>query len=78
LSDSSIYDNEVISYHIDVITEAYLPSFLALVEKEMASVRQLIQRQKNDVIQSTHKIVLEVNKLEKKPTNYRKQLGYDF
>jgi hypothetical protein len=74
----SYYDNEVISYHIDVITEAYLPTFLELVEKEMIIVKQTLQRQKNDVMQSIHKITSEIGHSDKKATNYRKQLGYPF
>jgi len=74
----SFYDKEVISYHIDVITETYLPTYLELVETEIKMIKQVIKSKKQDVMQSTYKIVAEIGSLEKKPTNYRKQLGYTF
>jgi hypothetical protein len=70
----SFYSNEVIYYHIDVITEKYLPFYLKMIDREMLSIKQILQRQKQDVIFSVNKTVLECKSLEKKLTNYRKHL----
>ena len=74
----SFYDNEVISYHIDVVTESYLPTFLELIEKEMTKIKQVMKQRKPEVMKSIHKIVAEVGNPDKKITNYRKQLSYPF
>ena len=74
----SFYDKEVISYHIDVISEKYLPSFLKLIDEEMVAVKEILQQQKQTVMRSIDKIVSDFGNPKKKPANYRKQLGYDF
>jgi hypothetical protein len=74
----SFYDKEVISYHVDVISEKYLPAYLKLIDQEMLKIKRVLQQQKQGVMRSIDKIVAEFASLEKKPTNYRKQLEYNF
>ena len=74
----SIDDNEVISYHIDIITEKFLPDYIKLVEAEMSTIKSVLQQQKQSVLRSIDKIVTEISSLETKPTNYRKHLEYKF
>ena len=58
----SFYDKEVISYHIDIITEAFLPTYLKLIEKEMLMIKKVIRRKKQDVMQSVNRIIAENNR----------------
>jgi hypothetical protein len=74
----SFYDNEVISYHLDVISESYLPSYLDLIDREMQVVKQVIQQHKPAVINSITRIVAECMGLKEKPATYRKHLEYQF
>jgi hypothetical protein len=74
----SFYNNEVISYHIDVITEKYLPSYLKMIESEMTIIKNVLQEQKQVVIRSVDKIITECKSLEKTAKNYRGNLEYIF
>ena len=74
----SFYDGEVISYHIDIITEKYLPAFLELIEKEVSSIKEKFIEQKHDVINTVNRLLVECKSLEKTPKSYRKYLEYPF
>lgn len=71
-------DNEVISYHLDIITEKFLPDYVQLIDEEMSKIKGALQQQKPSVMRSIDKIVAEISSLETKPTNYRKHLEYKF
>ncbi len=68
----SFYDKEVINYHVDVISEKYLPSYLKLIDQEMITIKQVLQQQKHDVMRSIDKIAAEFGNIDKKPNNCRK------
>jgi hypothetical protein len=72
----SFNENEVISYHIDIITEKYLPSYIKLIESEMAFIEEVLQQKKTGVLRSVDKIIGECQSLEKRPNTLRKQLEY--
>ena len=74
----SFYDNEVISYHIDVVTERYLPSYLKLIDREMQAIKQIMEQEKSNVIHSVSRITAECIGLKDKPRTYRKHLEYEF
>jgi len=74
----SYYENEVISYHIDVISEKYLPTYLKIIEKEISAIKQILLQQKQDVKHSIDRLIVECMSLEKKPRTYRKYLEYPF
>jgi hypothetical protein len=74
----SFYNNEVISYHMDIISENYLLDFLKIIEIEMTKIQNVLQKQKKVVVQSIDQIVAECLSLEKKPDTYRKFLEYPF
>lgn len=73
----SFYDNDVISYHMDVISEKYLPSYLNVVDREMLRVKRMLQRQKQEVLLSIDKIAQDCKALKKKPKSCRKYLEFD-
>jgi hypothetical protein len=73
----SFYDNEVISYHIDVISEKYLPSYLRIIDREMLVIKRILQQEKPAVVHSIGKILAECIGLEEKPKTYRKHLEYE-
>ena len=68
--------NEVETYQVDVITEAYLPDYLRIIESEIEKVRRVFQLRKAKVVQSIEKIVEETKKLKKKPESYREYLEF--
>lgn len=74
----SFYDNEVISYHMDIVSEKYLSSYLKTIDLEMGTIKQILQRQKPAVMKTIDKIIAECMGLEKKPKTYRKHLEYEF
>lgn len=74
----SFYENEVISYHMDVVSEKYLPSYLGIIDREMLVIKQILQQEKPNVMHSIGKIVAECMGLEEKPKTYRKHLEYEF
>jgi len=74
----SFYDDEVISYHIDIITEKYLPTYLKLIEKEISEIKQILIQQKQNVKHTVGRLIVECQSLEKKPKSYRKYLEYPF
>lgn len=74
----SYYDNEVISYHLDVITEQYLPTYLKLVESEMQKTNQVLSKESKNIKRSLDKIVAECLSLDKKPKTYRQHLEFQF
>ena len=74
----SFYYNEVISYHMDIISENYLLDFLKIIEIEMTEIQNVLQKQKKVVMQSIDQIVAECLSLGKKPNTYRKYLEYPF
>ena len=73
----SFYENDIISYHIDVICEEYLPSYLEIIDLEMERVKRVLQQQKDKVQLSIDKIVERCKALEKEPESYRKYLEFD-
>lgn len=72
----SFYDGAVISYHLDIITEQFLPNYLELIEKEMADVKHKLVQHKQKVLQTVNRILVECRSLESKPKTYRKHLEY--
>lgn len=74
----SFHDNEVISYHMDVISSEYLPSYLKIIDREMQTIEERLQQDKEKVLLSIDKIVKECKSLKKKPKTYREYLEYDF
>jgi hypothetical protein len=72
----SFYNNEVISYHMDVISEEYLSSYLRIIDREMLVIEQILQQEKPTVVRSIGKIIAECMGLEEKPKTYRKHLEY--
>jgi len=74
----SFHDDEVISYHMDVISEKYLSSYLKIIDREMLAIKKMLEQQKDKVRLSIDKIVKECKSLKKKPETYRKHLEYDF
>ncbi len=74
----SFYENEVISYHIDVISEKYLPTYLRTIENEISAIKQILHQRKQDVKLSVDRLMMECKSLEKKPKTYRKYLEYPF
>jgi hypothetical protein len=74
----SFYHNEVISYHVDVIQEKYLSSYLKIIEREMSIVNEILEQQKDKVLLSTDRIVSDCKSLKNKPDTYREHLEYDF
>ncbi|MGA7677310.1 MAG: hypothetical protein WCA51_02920 [Dehalococcoidia bacterium] len=73
----SFYHNEVINYHVDVISEEYLQSYLNIIDREMLTIKKLLQKQKKDVLLSIYKIIEECKGLKKTPKTYRKYLEFD-
>jgi len=74
----SFYENEVISYHIDIITEKYLPTYIKNIENEITEIRKILRQKKQDVKLSVGRLMLECRSLETKPKTYRKYLEYPF
>lgn len=74
----SFYDKEVISYHIDVITEKYLPDYLRLIDQEMSNVKLTLQQQKSDVMRSIEKMIAKFDNIDKSTIGLRKHLEYKF
>jgi hypothetical protein len=74
----SFYENEVISYHVDIITEKYLPTYIQMIEKEISEIKNIISSKKRDVKNSVNKLIVECKSLETKPKSYRKYLEYTF
>jgi hypothetical protein len=74
----SFYEKEVISYHIDVITEKYLPSFIKIVETEMNDFKNKIQNDRSFVLRTVGRLVAECTSLGRKTVSYRKHLEYLF
>jgi hypothetical protein len=67
----SRYHNEVISYHIDVISYDYLPDFLKIMDSEMDIIRRALQKQKQKVMLSMKRIVEECNIHKDQPRTFR-------
>jgi len=74
----SFYENDIISYHMDVICEDYLQSYLKMIDSEMLRIKNVLQRQKQKVQLSIDKIVERCKALEKKPKSYREYLEFDY
>ena len=74
----SFYNGEVISYHEDIITEKYLPTYLNLIEKEISKIKEIFIQHKQDVIPTVNRLLVECRSLETKPKTYRKYLEYPF
>jgi len=72
----SFYDNEVISYHIDIISEKYLQLYLKIIDREMAAIKKSLQLHKDIVVSSVDKMVEECLSLKDKPDTYRTYLEY--
>jgi hypothetical protein len=68
--------NEVETYHIDVISEEYLTTYLKMVESEIETIKKIFQRKKNRVRASIDKIVEEAGKKRKKLKSYREYLEF--
>jgi hypothetical protein len=74
----SFYYKEVISYHVDVVSESYLPVYLKLIDEEMLKIKEVLKQQKRSVLGSVDRIITEFGTHDREPVNYRKLLGYDF
>jgi hypothetical protein len=74
----SFYDKEVISYHIDVITEKYLPSFIKIVEAEMSDFQTKMQNNQSFMVGTVDRLVAECTSLGRKTVSFRKNLEYLF
>ena len=74
----SFYDNEVISYTMDIISEKYLPSYLKLIDEEVDTIKHIMEQEKSTVTDSISRIVAECIGLKDKPRTYRKHLEYEF
>lgn len=74
----SFRDKEVISYHMDVISENYLRSYLKIIDREMLTIQEIFKRQKDTVLLSINKLVEECKSLKEKPDTYRKRLEHNF
>jgi len=74
----SYYDKEVISYHIDIITEKYLENYVKMIEKEVTSIKEAIKQEKRIVRRSIDKIIGECQGLDKQPDELRKHMEYKF
>jgi hypothetical protein len=74
----SSYEHDIISYHIDVICEEYLPSYLKIIDLEMEIIKRVLQQHKQKVQLSIDKIVERCKALEKKPKSYREYLEFDY
>lgn len=74
----SSHDNEVISYHMDVISEEYLPSYLRMINGEMEAIRKTLQRRRQKVLLSINRIVRECKGLKTKPESWRRYLEFEF
>ena len=72
------YKNEVISYHVDIITGKYLQSFLKIIDRKMQVIKNKFQQQKEEVMTSIDRLLIEYKSLENKPKTYRKHLEYIF
>ena len=68
--------NEVETYQIDVIDEAYLPRYLRIIDSEIQMVKKVFQRQRDNVFLSIEKIVEEAKSSKKKQKSYREYLEF--
>lgn len=64
------------TYHIDVIQEQYLPTYLKMIGVEVTKIRNSLRRQKQKVIASINEIVKEASKSKTKPKSYREFLEF--
>ena len=74
----SFYENDVISYHFDVISESYLGRYLALIELEMDGFKKVLQSKKKTVVNSVKQIVQECRTLGKESRSYRTYLQHEY
>ena len=74
----SFYDNEIISYHMDIISEKYLQPYLKMIDHEMAAIKKTLEQHKDIVLFSVDKMVEDCQSLKEKPDTYRKHLEYQF
>jgi len=74
----SFYENEVISYHIDVITEKYLPTYIKNIENEISEIKKVLRQKRQYLKLSVDRLMQECRSLETKPKTYRKYLEYPF
>jgi hypothetical protein len=74
----SSYDNEITSYHVDVIHEKYLSSYLKIIDREILVIKEILEQQKDKVLLSIDRIVSDCKSLKNKPDTYRKHLEYNF
>ncbi|MHB8085457.1 MAG: hypothetical protein ACYDHZ_06505 [Dehalococcoidia bacterium] len=70
----SFLAHDVISYHIDVISESYLEQYLNIIDLEMNTIKKVLQNREKNVLASINKIFKECRGLKKKPSTYRKYL----
>jgi hypothetical protein len=70
----SHYYEEVISYHIDVISEDYLPYFLNIIDLEMNTIKKKLQQQKEKVLLSIKKGIEECANDKNQLKTFRKIL----
>lgn len=58
----AIINGEEVDYQIDIVTEAYLPKYVDMVEDEILKMARRMQRRKSQIMQSIEAIVNLVNK----------------
>ena len=73
----SFHSNSLISYHIDVIAEQYLPDYLKIINQEMNTLKEKLRQQKNELGLSVSKIIKECTGLKQRPNTYRPYLEFD-
>jgi len=67
---------EVETYHIDVLTEDYLPVYLKMLDSEIEQVKKTLKRKRGEVLLSIDKIVANVRGVNEIPKSYREYLEY--
>jgi len=74
----SFYENDVISYHFDVISESYLGRYLALIEHEMDSFKEVFCGKKTTVVNSVKQIMQQCRAAERDSRSYKTYLRYEY
>jgi hypothetical protein len=74
----STANNEILSYHIDVISQAGLKSYLETIDREMMRICRTLKQRKREVLLSTRKIAEQCKRQKIKPKTYRGFLEHKF
>jgi len=71
---NSLYQKEIVSYQIDVITEDYLPSYLDIINNETVQIQNIFKKHKKTIMDSILKIVKECTRHKISPDSLREYL----